>query len=324
MPAIRSFKNRLTVIMPTADYRVKYFRQCLRHLNSEKFDGDLVILDFGTQRLDSMALWSEKDSFTTHHYYYGPDVPYFDRMQDGAGKVKTPYVLFYPDDDFMFFDVMEKCVELLENDPTYSVAQGKAVRFVDEKKPVVFQPYQKLPIEDDTPFVRFLRLFKSYNHHIYVVQRRDSYLRKMTLGGRFKNDIMFWQYYDAAISVVEGKTAVISSIGMARRIHNLGMGKQQAANRDRAAFPHLLLADDFTDKFRYFREQAMKLLNDAGVVFDEKTTHQFEDACVAIIRWGICQHRGREVDKKLVPALVNSNVDEQAKLRHVMEAIKQD
>lgn len=322
MPAIRPLKNRLSIIMPTADYRVQYFRQCLKHLNSEKFDGDLIILDFGKERLDTMGLWSERDSFETRHYYYGPDVPYFERMQDGAKKVETPFVLFYPDDDFMFFDVMEKCVDLLENDRSYSVAQGKALRFVDEKNPITFQPYQKLPTEDDSPFVRFLRLYKSYNHHVYVVQRRESFLRKMVLGSRFTNDVMFWQYFDAAVSVVEGKTAVFPSIGMVRRIHNLGWGQQQAVNRDRTAFPHLLLADDFTDKFRFFREQLVELLSDAGVIFDDKTTQQFEDACVSIIRWGICQLRGQEVDRKLITELLKTNANEQEKLRSVLNSIK--
>ena len=324
MPAVRSFKNRLTVVMPSADYRVKYLRQCLHHLNLERFDAGLVVLDFGKDRLDTMGLWSARDSFQTHHVYYGPDVPYFERMQDGARRVETPFVLLYPDDDFMFFDVMEKCVDLLESDPGYSVAQGKALRFVDERQPIAFNPYQKLPIEDDTAFVRFLHLFRTYNHHIYVVQRRESLLRKMTLGDRFRNDVMFWQYFDAAVSVIEGKAAVFPSIGMIRRIHKLGLGRQQAANRDPTAFPHLILADDFTDKFRFFRQQLQELLTEAGIAFDERKTQQIEDACLSIVRWGLCQLRAQESDRQFLPELLRTNPAEKAKLQSVVDCIKSD
>ena len=324
MSALRSFKRRLSIVMPTADYRVKYFRQCLRHLNDEGFDGDLLVLDFGKSRLDQQDLWSARDRFTVRYFYYGPDVPYFERMQHGAAQVDTPFTLFYPDDDFMFFDVMERCVDLLENDSTYSVAQGKALRFVDEKRPIRFQPYQKLPLEDDSPFTRFLRFCKSYNHHIYVVQRRESFLRKMKLGERFSDDGMFWQYYDSAASVIEGKTKVFPSLGMVRRIHNLGLGLQQAESRDMKAFPYLLLADDFTDKFRFFRQQLLSLLTEAGVVLDERQTQQFEDACINLVRWGISMQRGDESDRKFVPQMIKTVPEEAAKLRRIIECMNSD
>lgn len=47
-----SFRDRLTLVMPNADYHTPY----LRHLDREGFDGDLILLDFGRERLDRMGL----------------------------------------------------------------------------------------------------------------------------------------------------------------------------------------------------------------------------------------------------------------------------
>lgn len=327
MPTTRSFRGRLSIVMPTADYRLEYFRQSLWHLRNEGFDGDLLVLDFGKDRLDTMGLWSGDDAFNVRHFYYGPDIHYMDRMLDGARKVDTPLVLFYPDDDFIFFDVVEQCAEKLEADPEYSVAQGKVLRFNEkwtDRKSLKFEAYQILPVEGDSPMMRLRYLFGSYNHHIYVVTRRELFIRQFERALGFKNDGMFFQYFTSGLYVIEGKAAVMPSIFMLRRVHDLGTGYLQYKERDRSSLPWLILADDFTAKFRFFREQLMEALAERDVTLDQENASHFELACISIMRWGLCGLRAKNEDKRNLPHSVYESDEERKKLVRIVNHIWQD
>ncbi len=316
-----SFRDRLSIVMPSADYRAPFLRQGLVHLAREGFDGDLILLDFGRERLDGMGLWTGAEPFRLRYFHNGPDMPYFQHIRVGAEAVDTPYVLFHPDDDFMFFDVIAACVALLEARPDVAVAQGKAVRFHDGEKPPRFHPYSMLPIEDASPLLRFVRLCLSYNHQMYLTQRRDAFLRKMTLGERFKDDVLFWQYYDSALSVIEGKSAVFPSLGFARRVHPQGWSEGHKASRDATVFPYILLEDDFSRKFRAFREAVLERLLEAGIQLNAEQKRLFEDACVSLVRWGLCGQRADNQDAKNLPALLQTPV-EQDKLQRMLACME--
>lgn len=321
-PAPAGLRGRLSIVMPSADYRARYLRQGLVHLAREGFDGDLILLDFGRDRLDGMGLWTGAEPYRLRYFHNGPDMPYFQHIRVGAEAVDTPHVLFHPDDDFMFLDVIRACVALLEARPDYAVAQGKAVRFRDGEKQPKYHPYSMLPIEDASPLLRFVRLCLSYNHQMYLTQRRDSFLRKMALGERFKDDVLFWQYYDSALSVIEGKSAVFPSLGFARRVHAQGWSEGHKASRDPTVFPHILLTDGFSAKFRAFREAVLELLTAHGPLTEEQT-RLFEDACIGLLQWGLCGQRADNQDAKNLPALLQQP-RELDKLRRMLACMEID
>jgi glycosyltransferase domain-containing protein len=64
----------------------------------------------------------ELPSNTTH--IETPGELYYKKMYDILLKVSTPYVLELPDDDYVYSEAIEKCLEFLIENPTYSYADG--------------------------------------------------------------------------------------------------------------------------------------------------------------------------------------------------------
>lgn len=57
-----------------------------------------------------------------------PGELYYKKMYDILADISTPYVLELPDDDFVHPEAIEKCLEFLKDNPTYSYADGYSTK----------------------------------------------------------------------------------------------------------------------------------------------------------------------------------------------------
>ena len=292
--------DKLTLLMPTSIDRLPYFRANLRHLEEQGFDGQLMVLDWGSKRLDEMGLWSGNAPFSVSYRYYGPEMPFHKRMLDGASRVDSPYVLFCPDDDFFFIDTLNACVRFLEGNRDFAAAQGAIfkVEVIKERNAgtpkSTYRPVTVIECLQSTPLERLHFLARNYCHWIYCVQRKETMLERLENGARFANNPVFWEYYDSLFTAAKGKTKLIPSIGVVRSSHDMNTFEVLRKSRSQDCFPFALLDRAFSEKLAQFREELGNALAANGQIVDEATRKVLEDAADGVIRWTLAALRDKE------------------------------
>lgn len=310
----------LTLLIPTADYRLKYFYELLDWLVQNSCKYKLLVADFGVDPIEEKL--SKYCNSLDIEYLYNGKIPYFEHILRAADRIQTKYCLFHPDDDFMFMDVIDKSIKILEDRPDIEVSQGKAMRYVEGVNPLGFSPYQMLSIMDASPLDRLANLSSSYNHQMYLVQRTKSFIDKMTAGQKFSNDVMFWQYYDSAYSVIKGKSNVFDNLGFIRRIHNDGWGMGHVKTKDKTVFPYLITQPDFSEKFSTFQAEVRILLSQQAIdVKDPSVVARLDEIFLNFIYWGMLQKRKKNIDKELLPVLLKQDF-EKAKFNKLTQHIR--
>ncbi len=294
--------DKLTLLMPTSIDRLPYFRANLRHLEEEGFNGQLMVLDWGGERLDEMGLWSGNAPFAVSYRYYGPEMPFHKRMLDGASRVDSPYVLFCPDDDFFFIDTLNACVRFLEGNKDFSAAQGViySARLIkrrnEEKLRYVALPRTVIECLQSTPLERLHFLARNYCHWIYCVQRKETLSERLEYGVRFANNPVFGEYYDSLFTAVKGKTKLIASIGVVRSSHDMNASAALLKSRSYDSFPFALQGRAFSERFAQFRDELGNALAANGQVVDEAARRVLEDAALGVMLWALVKSRDKESD----------------------------
>ena len=134
------------------------------------------------------------------------------KLSEVLTLIGTRYTVMCADDDFTIPDAIETCIEFLEKNTTYAVAQGNSVSYKKETEypggPVlnVMYPGQySFVINQDTPFDRIAGLFHNYRT-IFCAVHHTQYLR-LAYGGindRFTN-LFLNEYLSAIIPLIAGK-----------------------------------------------------------------------------------------------------------------------
>ena len=292
--------DKLTLLMPTSIDRLPYFRANLRHLEEEGFNGQLMVLDWGGERLDEMGLWSGNAPFAVSYRYYGPEMPFHKRMLDGASRVDSPYVLFCPDDDFFFIDTLNACVRFLEGNRDFAAAQGAIfkVEVIKERNAgtpkSTYRPVTVIECLQSTPLERLHFLARNYSHWIYCVQRKETLLERLEYGARFAHNMVFAEYYDSLFTAIKGKTKLIPSIGVVRSYHDMNTSEILRKARSPDRFPFALLDRAFSEKFAHFREELVNALVANGQIVEVAARRTLEDAADGVIRWALAALRDKE------------------------------
>ncbi len=293
-------KDKLTLLMPTSINRLPYFRANLCHLEEQGFNGRLMVLDWGGKRLDEMGLWSADAPYSVDYRYYGPQMPFHERMRDGAARADTPYLLIYPDDDFFFVDTLGECVRFLEANRDFAAAQGAVfkVELVRERNAgtpkSTYRPVTVIECLQADPLERLHFLARNYSHWIYCVQRKETMLERLENVARFAKNPAFAEYYDTLFTAAKGRTKLIPSIGSVRSIHDMNTYDVLRKSRSRDCFPYALLDSAFSEKFAHFRDGLADLLAANGRMVDEAARKMLEDAADGVIRWAVASLRDRE------------------------------
>ena len=325
-------KDKLTLLMPTSIDRLPCFRANLRHLEEEGFDGRLMVLDWGSKRLDEMGLWSADAPYSVDYRYYGPQMPFHERMRDGAARADTPYVLICPDDDFFFIETLNACVGFLEANRDFSAAQGVIYRARvirrrgEEKLQFAALPEAVVECRQPAPLERLHFLARNYSHWIYCVQRKETLLERLECGARFADNLAFAEYYDTLFTVIKGKTHLIPSIGVVLSFPDTFASGAQSRSYD--CFPFALHDPAFSGKYAQFRDELGGALAASGQAVDDASREMFDDAALGVMIWALFESRHNESESMLaaysglVADLVKRG-DESAKLMKVGKLMKE-
>lgn len=167
-------KNNFTLIIPTHN-RHHYLKRILKFYI--KSDFNILIFDSSSKKMESILIKRKNIK-----YFHCPTFSFTDKFINSIKKVKSEYVAFCADDDFIFPKAIKKCCKFLDNNHDYVAAQGKLLSFIhfDDTKTIEYsyKTYADLIktnyLENDDTIKRVKKFSSPYRHTIYAVHRTNN------------------------------------------------------------------------------------------------------------------------------------------------------
>jgi len=199
---------RLSVVVPTYE-RPDWLRRIVHYLapHGERFQLWVLDSSSGATLADTRELL-EGFGERVRHVVYDAAIPLRAKLEDGLGRLQTPYCVFCADDDLVIPDALERCVAHLDRHADHVGAQGLyfahsasgAHFFVDDIL------YCQRPLEQATPLERLAVLFEDYQSNFYAVYRTETQRAAFAAAARQDNSL-FFELLQSAHTAASGKVA---------------------------------------------------------------------------------------------------------------------
>ncbi|HZL11220.1 MAG TPA: TIGR00180 family glycosyltransferase [Prolixibacteraceae bacterium] len=200
--------ENVTVIIP-AHNRPERLRRLLRYYSATNIN--IIVSDSSKQIFDY-----DHQSHQIRYFHF-PNEQFLRKIANILHLIKTPYVLYCADDDFIVPQAIEKIVDFLEMNPDYNSAQGHYVTFEMKKKGIEFCPgyirnFDK-DINQDLSSERITEFRNLYASLLYSVIRSSTFkeMYAKCIDGeklKFKN-LFLAEIYFNFYSLMEGKNKTL-------------------------------------------------------------------------------------------------------------------
>lgn len=199
--------SKVSIIIPTH----KRPRQLTRLLDYySNYDYPIYVVDSSPQKFQDLK------RFGKVRYFYYKNWPYAKKLAVVYPKIKTKYVVFCGDDDFITNEGIKTCVKFLEKHPNYSSAHGHYLYFEDQKKSgVKIEPWYLYSIgaaiNSSTPSERLNQLMNHYMQLLYSTTRTKdvreafNYIKKHK---EITNDNLI-ELLQAIVLCINGKSKIL-------------------------------------------------------------------------------------------------------------------
>lgn len=205
----------VTVVIPTHN-RPRQLERLLEYYS--KYEIPILIADSSTM---PFTRWKK---FKNVKYYYYPNFSYAKKLPLIYKKVKTRYVLFNADDDFVIPASILKCVDFLNKNPDYNSAHGHYVFFESNDKKLSVYPFYlastNLDINSNSPSGRVKQMLSNYMQLLYAVTKTSDIKQVFKLladNPRIKNDNLV-ELFQAAILCINGKSKTLPILYCSREV----------------------------------------------------------------------------------------------------------
>ena len=190
-------QNLITVVVPTFN---RPFHMCRSARYWSNFGSKFIVAD-GSQ-INQSALVPQ-----VPQYIWEPDLSMTQRWYLALESVKTKYVLFCADDDFIGFDAIVQCLDFLENNPGFSCAQGCYLSFKSNPRGKIdaykeYEGIENYPLYSDHLEDRITKGFRYYFHTMYGVQKTDNALIFLRNFPKLSNDNAFEMQFTFGNSLI--------------------------------------------------------------------------------------------------------------------------
>ncbi|WP_434772088.1 TIGR00180 family glycosyltransferase [Pseudomonas entomophila] len=213
-----ALRNRLTVVLITHN-RPAFLRRTLHYYRD--YPASLLVLDSSSQ-VDATL----QADFPHVEYLHLPQFAYTglqDKLAYGVERIKTPFMTFAADDDFLLFDGMTQSVAFLQAHPDYGVCHGYGMMYVGRGTEVQYFRRDKRVQEDygsDDPARRLVDFMGQFLPPFYAVTRTDliqQWYRLLPAGTSFE-----WQEIGHTFYLLTNAKARVLPIPYAVREANVG------------------------------------------------------------------------------------------------------
>jgi glycosyltransferase domain-containing protein len=222
------FLKYITLIIPTHN-RENYLKRILDFFN-EYEELQIIIADSSIKKFKSTKL--NKSNII---YSYTPKVGPTEKWSNILKLVKTPYVLYCADDDFISIKAIKKSLQFLENNKDYVCAQGRILTFINNSERSTFQylfttnsthtnfENKNFKVTSNNPLKRLKQISSPYRHLSYSIHRYKSIYEIYLLLKNIKESILV-EVALVIMSAINGKTKEFSFFYQLREYFALSGG----------------------------------------------------------------------------------------------------
>ena len=142
-------------------------------------------------------------------------------------QIRTPYVVFCADDDFLFPAAVERCVRFLATQPGYSVAQGILAVMNCKKPGAPYHASAGFSISDDRVLVRCSRMASLWFSTYYGVYRTETLLGNFQITAANSDCLRSYfipEMLLSQLSVLKGRVRVFPEIYYLIEAHDTNLG----------------------------------------------------------------------------------------------------
>jgi glycosyltransferase domain-containing protein len=149
-------------------------------------------------------------------YLYTPGLTYTQKIEKLLDTVTTPYMVMNADDDFIVPAGLYDCVQFLNDNESYSAAQGMILKYYKNtiEKKVRFGLLYKgdYSLNMDDPMERLQNLFHPYKSLLYAVHRTNILRACYKNAGKGIRNLYLNEYLVSIGTVLLGKTKDMPSL----------------------------------------------------------------------------------------------------------------
>lgn len=225
MSGIRS-GPMLTVLVVTRN-RAAFLNRLLAYMATMRLAARVIVADSSSAEQFSMTakvIASLEDGSEIAHLPYPEDWRNFRVLADVLQTVKTPYVAWNSDDDFLIGSALEPAIRFLEEHDDYAVVHGKAVAFrvagdAARGRVLAVVHYRQGAVEQATASARLVAHLGAYTTTAYSVHRTPQLAESYARAVEGELDGPFGELLASCLPIVHGKARKLDELYMARQLH---------------------------------------------------------------------------------------------------------
>ncbi len=222
--------DRLTCVVPT--HNRPHFLRRLLHFYSQ-FPPGFPFLIVDSSNLVAAA--ENREVVQGVHGKLDIDYQHFDlnitdKCVQGLERVRSPFVVFCADDDYLFSDTVWRCVEFLENEPGFATAMGRTAQLNPKLPRWCCRVLKGYSIEHDLPFERCRQLATNWFSDFYAVYRTELMLDIFQITAANTNSSLNYHLPEmlfSQLSVLRGRVKVLPTMSSLRERHSANAGRGQ-------------------------------------------------------------------------------------------------
>jgi glycosyltransferase domain-containing protein len=203
--------DKVTIVIPTYN-RPGYLKRLLDYYSA--FDVDVVVSDSSKEAFDGLA------GFRRVRYFHYPSLDMVDKLALTLKKIRTKYLVFCGDDDFIIVESVCECIRFLEENPDYASAQGYYTSFYKKKKRAVYGPsyLHIIGFDNNSPSAetRVRTQLLNYMDTLYSVQRTANMRQIYAYAYRKVSDYNLMELIVTIGTLINGKHRVLPIFYCAR------------------------------------------------------------------------------------------------------------
>lgn len=204
-------KKELTIIIPTHNRR-KHLSRVLDYYAD--YDVKIIVIDSS----------NEKDVVETEHveYRHVQNMEYFEKLFSVVNEVKTKYILFCPDDDFIVKKSIDRCMDFLNDNQDYASVQGNYIYYTKAKDNILSAPFHfeayNMDINESDALDRLDQLSLPVKIFMNYALHRTENIKQIykLINDHNIKETIFGGYICQFIPVLNGKHKVLPIFYMAR------------------------------------------------------------------------------------------------------------
>jgi glycosyltransferase domain-containing protein len=213
-----------TLLIPTKNRSI-FLKRVLTYYKNLNFAGTLAIGDSSSDEflIKNKEICNSMEGFLNLTYETFPDKNLCQTSYELLKNVNTKFVAEVHDDNFIVPESIERCVDFLDNNPSYSAARGLGISIKTEDDKafgrLIKCVKKKQPSSElDSASSRLLELYGDYSDIHYAIHRTEVY--KEVLRNSHIKDNNFFHIMTTANTFVLGKVKELDTLHVVRHIQS--------------------------------------------------------------------------------------------------------